>query len=280
MTSFFEALATKLHLHFLKSHPLSGGDINKVFLLQFEEGEFVIKLNSLKRFPGIFQAEAKGLKLLEASRSFLIPEVFDGGELNSHAYLLIKYLEPSDFEEDFSSLFAEKLVKLHKTTQTKFGLDHDNHIGSLPQQNDFCETPYEFYISQRLLPQFKMAHDKGFKFSTIESLFKNLYDEIPDEAPSLIHGDLWNGNYLNTKNGPALIDPAVSFGPREMDLAMMKLFGGFDSSIFDKYNELFPLRANWKNRIEVWQLYYLLVHLNLFGPGYLQGVENIVRKYS
>jgi fructosamine-3-kinase len=177
--------------------------------------------------------------------------------------------------------FAEALACLHKTTAKNFGLDHDNYIGSLPQQNNFCSSASEFYITQRLEPQFKMAADNGFNFKNLEKFFKNISEEISNEAPALVHGDLWNGNYMVSKIGEAvLIDPAVAYAPREMDIAMMKLFGGFSEEIFSNYNAAFPLGEGWKERLPLWQLYYLLVHLNLFGSGYLPQVNSVIKRYS
>jgi fructosamine-3-kinase len=139
----------------------------------------------------------------------------------------------------------------------------------------------EFYISQRLEPQLKLAFEGGFKFGNLKGFFKNISEEIPEESPSLIHGDLWSGNFLVAHNGdPALIDPAVAFAPREMDLAMMKLFGGFSEEVFMTYNSIFPLCEGWKERTAIWQLYYLLVHLNLFGSGYWSQVKFILKRYS
>ena len=112
-------------------------------------------------------------------------------------------------------------------------------------------------------------------------IYSQISEEIPDEAPSLIHGDLWNGNYMVSNKGePTLIDPAVAYAPREMDIAMMHLFGGFPQDVYSIYNEQFPLVENWKDRISLWQLYYLLVHLNLFGSSYLSQVKGIIKRYS
>ena len=130
-------------------------------------------------------------------------------------------------------------------------------------------------------PQLRMAVDSGYSFSGLEKALRHIAESIPKESPSLIHGDLWGGNYLVSKHGnPVLIDPAVAYAPREMDLGMMKLFGGFSSEVFTLYNEIFPLTKGWEERIPLWQLYYLLVHLNLFGSGYLSRVRDILGRYT
>lgn len=280
MKILFNQIASKNHFEFEDFNQLHGGDINKVFLLRGQKS-LVVKINDVNLFPGMFTAEAKGLKLLESSNSFRVPKVLNYGKIDDQSYLLIEYIEEGQGGIDFNFQFAEKLVKLHKITQDTFGLDHHNYIGSLSQINNFSDSASQFYISQRLEPQIRMAFDKGFKFKEIDSFYKNSSNEIPDEAPALIHGDLWAGNFLiDTSGTPVLIDPAVSFASREMDLAMMKLFGGFDSALFTIYDELFSLEPQWQKRIKIWQLYYLLVHLNLFGSGYYSSVKDIIKRYS
>jgi len=281
MSNFFEKIASQNGLNLIEVNPLSGGDINEVFLLKCEQGSFVVKLNDALKFPEMFVAEAKGLQLLEKTATFKIPLVIGEGEIKNTSYLLVEYISSGPLNSKFSEVFAENLAKLHKTTQQHFGLEHDNYIGSLPQKNKSCDKASEFYITQRLEPQFKMASENGFQFNKLDQFYRNISEEIPKEAPSLIHGDLWGGNYMvSEKSQPVLIDPAVSFASREMDLAMMKLFGGFSEEIFVRYQSAFPLSPGWEKRIPFWQLYYLLVHLNLFGSGYLQRVKSVIANFS
>lgn len=230
----------------------------------------------------MFEAEAKGLQLLKNTNTFKIPEVISYGETEKHSYLLLEYINTGTKNSNFNNTFGIKLAAMHQNTASHFGLDHDNYIGSLPQNNDGNLThSAEFYIKKRLNPQWHLATQNGFAFKNIDAFFKNIQNVISDEPPALIHGDLWNGNYLiDTHGNPCLIDPAVSFASREMDLAMMQLFGGFSDEIFCAYNESFPLEKNWKTRTDLWQLYYLLVHLNLFGSGYYNQVNTIIKKYS
>jgi len=230
----------------------------------------------------MFPMEAHGLQLLRNSESFTIPEVIAQGDLNEVSYLLLNYISSAEKKKNFWELYAENLAKLHQTSNPVFGLEEDNYIGSLPQFNKIETTnAFEFYIENRLRPQLYLAKENGFHFKNLHSFFKNIEKIIPLEKPSLIHGDLWNGNYLVDSQGkPALIDPAIAFAIREMDLAMMQLFGGFPEEVFLIYEEIFPLEKEWKNRIELWQLYYLLVHLNLFGSGYFKSVDYILKKYN
>lgn len=280
MKQILKKIAFQNNLNPVEANPLSGGDINEVFFLTCHEGSFVVKMNNAAKYPKMFSAEAKGLQLLNENSKFILPSVLEEGEIENHSYLLMKYIAAGQRNSNFWEVFAENLVHLHKTTQMEFGLDHDNYIGSLPQQNDFRNTASEFYLSQRLEPQFRLASENGFQFKNLDTFYANISEEIPNKPPSLIHGDLWSGNYMISEDGlPALIDPAVCFAPCEMDLAMMKLFGGFPEEVYDHYNSTFPMEPGWNKRTSLWQLYYLLVHLNLFGAGYLAQVKSIVSKY-
>ncbi|RMA57610.1 fructosamine kinase family protein [Ulvibacter antarcticus] len=281
MDRIVQHIATKYKLDIKSVTPLSGGDINKVFKLKCASEDVVIKLSNKSEFHAMFETEAKGLELLQSTRSFRIPKVIGTGDFVDETYLLLEYIPHGTPSPDFDLKFANNLVMLHQNTQRHFGLPYSNYIGSLPQYNGEESTATGFYIDQRLQPQLEIAYDLGFQFPNIDLFFGNITDEIPEEPPALIHGDLWSGNFLIASEGsPVLIDPAVSFAIREMDLGMMKLFGGFSEAIYSEYNNIFPLVENWENRIQIWQLYYLLVHLNLFGSGYYSQVKSIIKRYS
>lgn len=281
MKKILQKITSQHNFNLIEAQSLSGGDINDVFLLKCQEGNYVVKLNDASKFPGMFKAEAEGLELLRNSNSFRIPQIIGTDVVENSSYLLMEYISKGDKSRDFCLQFGSNLAKLHHNSQPYFGLEHDNYIGTLTQNNSKYYSASEFYIFQRLQPQFKMASANGFIFKELEQFYKNISEEIPKETSSLIHGDLWGGNYMISNNGtPVLIDPAVAFAPREMDLAMMKLFGGFDPEVFVIYNEIFPLVDKWEKRLDLWQLYYLLVHLNLFGSGYLQRVKSIMAKFS
>lgn len=245
-----------------------------------EEEILVIKINRSDEFPKMFEKEAHGLNLLRETQTFKIPEVFGVGEISHHSYLLMEYLPSTSKSKDFWLKFSHNLAGLHQHHQEVYGLEIDNYIGSLPQHNSSQTThPVEFFIENRIQPQIDLAHQKGFELVSPNRFYKNLESIIPLEKASLIHGDLWSGNYLCSAE-PVLIDPAVAYASREMDLAMMKLFGGFPSEVFEQYQQLFPLHPEWEKRMEIWQLYYLLVHLNLFGINYLSSVNRIISNYS
>lgn len=273
-------LAEEENLHLKNAQPLSGGDINEVQRLSCKEGEFVVKINDRSAYPKMFEREASGLDELRKAKSFKIPEVIATGELGENSYLLMRYIDANSPSSDFDEQFAQKLAKMHQVSADHFGFHEDNYIGKLPQYNDHKAKASDFYIDQRLEPQVKMAHNCGFDLPLNDRFFNNVEDAIPDEPSSLIHGDLWVGNYMTDEQGdPVLIDPATCYAHREMDLAMMKLFGGYSARIFAIYHEHYPLESQWHSRVNLYQLYYLLVHLNLFGAGYLSSVENIIKKY-
>ncbi len=260
---------------------LSGGSINAVYKLDTANKSLVIKINDSHRFPGMFSAEKEGLETLGSSGAILVPEVIAHGALEGAGYLILGYIEEGSPGKDFWSRFGRNLASLHRVSAPSFGFPHSNYIGSLPQYNSWSDHAGEFYLEQRLKPQFQLAVKNGFDFGDLDAFFKRVLQEIPDEAPALIHGDLWSGNYLVDVEGqPWLIDPAVSFGPREMDLAMMQLFGGFPDEVFKEYDRSYPLQKGFLSRVPLWQLYYLLVHLNIFGSTYLPGVKEKITQFS
>ncbi len=261
---------------------LGGGDINEVFLITTSAGqELVVKLNDSKKYPNMYRAEKNGLETLAGTNTIQIPKVINYGETGDQSYILMEYIATGKPGGDFWETFATQLADLHRNTSAQFGFSEDNYIGSLPQQNNPITDAAEFYVTQRLEPQLELAKKQDFDLGISKYFLRNISENIPDEPPALIHGDLWNGNLLITAEGSAcLIDPAVAYAPREMDLAMMKLFGGFDPRLFRTYAEEFPLERGFEERLPLWQLYYLLVHLNIFGKGYLNQVNNIIKKYN
>lgn len=259
--------------------PLSGGDINETYKVDSTETAYVIKINQAERFPQMFELESKSLEILSKTKSFVIPEVIAYGDFKNYTYLILDYIK-SGKPQNASESFAAALAKLHQTQSDKFGLDFNNYIGRLPQTNLPQKlNALEFYIDLRLEPQFKLARQNGFEFKNLDTFYKKLESIIPKEKASLIHGDLWAGNHLFTSTQACVFDPAIAFAPREMDVAMMKLFGGYSQDIFNIYDEIYPLEMNWSSRIKLWQLYYILVHLNLFGATYYGQAKQIVDQY-
>lgn len=264
---------------------VSGGDINEARRLETGKGRFFLKMNRADHAHQMFAVEAQGLQLLAQTHTLRIPQVIGYGKESEPAgFLLLELIEQGTPRADFWKRFGEGLALLHRTTQTGFGLETNNFIGSLPQSNRRHDSWVEFYIEERLLPQIQLA-ETHHHFSTadhenFDKLFKKLPQILPEEPPALIHGDLWNGNFLADDNGaPVLVDPAVCFASREMDIAMSKLFGGFDREFYQVYQQHYPFLPGWEERIDLYQLYYLLVHVNLFGSGYVQSVRQVLRRF-
>lgn len=263
---------------------ISGGDINIARLIETDKGSFFVKINDSPQSSKMLETEARGLNLLAQSQAIDIPAVEAHGTSSGTTWLMLEYIRPGAPSNVFWEDFGQSLAQLHRQTNESFGLDHDNFIGSLPQSNKREDNTISFLIKQRLLPQLNMALLSGQLNSNdeqnFEILFKKLPGLIPDEPPALTHGDLWRGNFLcSSKGKPVLIDPAVSFAHREMDLAMSRLFGGFSTRFYEAYQEAFPTHPELEHRLGIYQLYYLLVHVNLFGRGYVGQVRSVLSAY-
>jgi fructosamine-3-kinase len=266
------------------TRPLSGGDINSAYQIATGSGLFFMKYNRNDRYPKMFEAEARGLQLLQDTQEIRVPDVIGAGETGGWSFLVLEYFESAGMKRGFWEAFGRSLARMHKHFGDSFGLDHDNYIGSLPQSNNSHNNWTDFFIKKRLTPQLKMATDAGLAgremISGMERLYTKLDEIFPKEPPSLIHGDLWSGNFMVDNRGEAaLIDPAVYYGHREMDIGMSKLFGGFSGEFYHAYNEVYPLAPGWESRVEICNLYPLLVHVNLFGGGYVGSVEGILRRF-
>jgi len=268
----------------VKLQPVGGGSINRTYHASAGEKSVFVKLNNAEAYPGMFEAEARGLELLSKHSQFEIPRVLKTDAENNTAYLVMEWITNGGQNPDFWENFAQNLADMHRHSADQFGLDYPNYIGSLHQQNDFRKRWPEFYIEMRLEPQLRMARDRGHADAALirsfEKLFSRMENLFPAEPPALLHGDLWSGNFMCTASGQATIfDPAIYYGHREMDMAMSKLFGGFDRSFYEFYHESYPLENGWQERIPLGQLYPLLVHVNLFGSGYLSQVKSCLRGF-
>lgn len=263
---------------------IGGGCINNAAEIVTTSGRYFLKYNLVSKYADMFEKEALGLKLLASAGSLRVPEVLFHSTAGDYAFLLLEMIESGSRQPDFWTKFGRSLAALHGNSAGMFGLDHDNYMGSLRQSNRFHPGWCDFFVAERLEPQLKIARDEGLiSASTIKS-FENLYRKlpelIPEEKPALIHGDLWSGNYMVSEQGKAcLIDPAAHYGHRESDIAMTKLFGGFTEEFYSAYNSAWPLEKGWQQRIDILNLYPLLIHVNLFGGSYLRDVQNITRPF-
>jgi protein-ribulosamine 3-kinase len=262
----------------------AGGCINNGGRLSTESGDFFIKWNDREKFPAMFDAEAKGLALLSETKTVFIPAVIHSGETAAYQYLVLEFIEQKSKRGDYWELLGEQLAAMHRITSPAFGLDHDNFIGSLPQCNTLSSNWSDFFIHHRLKPQLQLAIQRGALETKVadkfEALFKMIPALLPNERPSLLHGDLWNGNLISNALGePCLIDPAVYYGSREAEIAFTTLFGGFSDRFYASYNAAFPIISGYDERADLYNLYPLLVHVNLFGGAYVAQVVSIVRTF-
>ena len=263
---------------------VSGGSINETLKLTTNIGKFFVKKNSASLYPEMFEKEAKGLNILAATNAITVPNVIASGQDDNIAFLILDFIESGQKRIDFWDHFAKKLASLHKNSSDYFGLNHDNYIGSLYQSNKKHDNWIDFFRSERLERQVQLARDHGRMGKDVVDSFERFYQKLPEifpvEQPALIHGDLWGGNYMVNENGDAvIIDPAIYYGHREMDLGMSQLFGGFDSQFYKAYHHHYPLEKGWQQRMDYCNLYPLMVHVNLFGGGYLGSVKSILRKF-
>lgn len=276
----------ELDSEIVDSQSLSGGCISNAYKIKTGVGEiYFLKYNSSVN-NDMFMKEAHGLQELNKAGVIKIPDVICYDE----DYILLEQIEAGIKQKNFSEDFGRKFALLHNFTSEFYGFYEDNYIGSNPQinisQGNEKQDWTKFYFNKRILFQLYLAEETGNSTSELRkgiAVLENKMDEIVvdnGENPSLLHGDLWSGNYLINKKGFAcLIDPAVYYGNREADLAMTKLFGGFDSKFYEAYNEAFPLPEGHEYRENIYKLYHVLNHLNLFGGGYYSQAMSLISFY-
>ncbi len=284
-TAFFEVIEKHFdNLTISRVTPCSGGCINSSYYVATSRGTFFLKYNYSSRFPEMFEKEALGLEILGDAGKLRVPLVYGNAEAKDQAVLVLENIEEGSPLANFWEDFGKGLARLHKTFGKNFGLDHDNYIGSLFQANKPAANWIDFFVEQRLEAQIKLASDTGKAGPELGRLFRGLYPYLseffPEEPPALLHGDLWSGNYMTAEDGQAvIIDPAVYYGHRYMDLGMSKLFGGYAPGFYQAYKEEYPMEKGWEKSMEIANLYPLMVHVNLFGGGYLGSVKIILGKF-
>lgn len=274
----------KHSLEIVGFEPVAGGCINHGGKLSTSQGDFFLKWNDRSRFPGMFEAESHGLRLLSGRSAIRIPHVIGFGDAGVHQFLLLEHIRQTPPSKNFWLALGQQLAFLHRSKYNTCGLDHDNYIGSLHQSNKVNSSWVDFFIQERLTVQLKMAVDANLVDQPWSKKIEELYAILPSllvpETPSLLHGDLWSGNILSDELGrPCLIDPAVYYGHREVDLAMTRLFGGFDPVFYGAYNEIFPLEPGYQRRFDLYNLYPLFVHLNLFGVAYKKNINDVLNRF-
>lgn len=232
--------------------------------------------------PDMFMKEAHGLEELKKAKAIRVPEVF----MFEENFILTEFISEAARCKDFYAEFGRSFALLHKYTSDKPGFYEDNYIGSSVQVNSYRDSWKDFFIENRLLFQFKLAEKNGYALSELRSGMSKLLEKVPGilddvkESPSLMHGDLWSGNYIADEKGRAcLIDPAVYYGHREADVAMTRVFGTFDTRFYEAYKEEFPFEEGYAYRENLYKLYHILNHLNLFGRSYYTGAVSLINFY-
>ncbi|MFB6257704.1 MAG: fructosamine kinase family protein [Flavobacteriales bacterium] len=264
---------------------VAGGSINAAYRVSTTRSSYFLKVNKADRYPGMFEAEERGLRLLKGSGEIGVPEPFATGQEGNEAFILMECIGSGQADELFWERFGKELARMHSHTADRFGLDHSNYIGSLPQYNEERADWPSFFAEMRLEPQVRMAREAGKMDASDQRGFERLYGRLdslfPEESPALIHGDLWSGNYMVDSGGePCLVDPAVYYGHREMDLGMSTLFGRFGDAFYEAYDAENPLYEGWQERLDLSNLYPLMVHVNLFGGGFASEVRSILKRFS
>ncbi len=261
---------------------LAGGSINSAYRINNKQGQqFFIKLNSAHLLP-MFEVEFDSLNELRQATEFHIPQAICLGTYESKSYLVLEYISMGTQGDQQQLAYA--LAQLHKITAVEYGWWQNNIIGSTDQSNNKHSQWLDFWHYERLLPQINMLYNKGYQ-KQLQPLAEQLLDKLPtllgkhQPAASLLHGDLWSGNYaFNAQGQPTIFDPALYYGDRETDLAMTELFGGFSPQFYQSYNEFWPLDKAYAQRKILYNLYHILNHANLFGASYLNQALSMMQK--
>jgi len=261
--------------------PVGGGSINESFRVESADGRrYFLKLNGAQHHT-MFAAEAAGLDAVAATNTIRVPHPITHGVTGGQSYLVLEHLELSS--RGNAGLLGEQLAALHRCPAKRFGFVQANFIGTTPQPNTWTDDWITFWRDQRLGFQLQLAAGNGYG-GQLQSLGEKLLDVLPaffegyTPQPSLLHGDLWSGNHAYLTDGtPTIFDPAAYYGDRECDLAMTELFGGYPADFYAAYRAVWPLDAGYPTRRDLYNLYHILNHANLFGGGYVRQAEQMMR---
>lgn len=275
----------------IKHHTsVGGGCISQAEKITLTDGSRYFLKSLAQAPPQMFEAEAAGLKAMAATETIRVPTIVATGRgtATNTPFILMELIEEGRPAPGFSAEFGRQLAQLHRASQSeRYGFSLNNYIGSTPQPNPWNDDWVDFWRQQRLGWQFELARKHGLTDAGFDRLGDLLLEKLdallaePAEKAVLMHGDLWGGNYLVDSNGQAvLIDPATYYGRREADLAMTTLFGGFDAAFYQGYEEVWPLADGSEERQEIYKLYHLLNHLNLFGSSYRGACLAIMRRFA
>ena len=261
--------------------PVSGGDISAAWQVHTGEQPVFLKTGPAESYD-MFLAEAEGLRELERAGAIRVPKVLGCVSSDQEAMLALEWIDFEIADADTERKLGEQLAAQHSVTSEHFGWRRDNTIGVTPQINRWSDDWVSFFGERRLRFQLKLAARNGFS-GALQADGKTLIDNLgyffsdywPE--PSLLHGDLWSGNWAAADGQPVIFDPAVYYGDRESDIAMTKLFGGFGQAFYDAYEKTWPMSPGSSERVPLYQLYHVLNHLNLFGSAYLARAHQLIR---
>lgn len=251
---------------------ISGGSINQSYAISDDHRTYFLKLNSTSH-SDMFAAEALGLKSMYDTHTIRVPQPICWGEASNSTYIVLEYLEfgRGGSNETWTEM-GRQLAKMHQVGKAdQFGWIRNNTIGSTPQINTWTDNWADFFADHRIGYQLKLARRKGGNFPEPDRVVETVREILKDikPQPSLVHGDLWSGNAACTRDGePVILDPAVYYADREVDLAMTELFGGFPGAFYRGYEEVWALDVGYQERKDLYNLYHILNHFNLFGGGY------------
>ena len=263
--------------------PIQGGSINEAYYVRTDDAEYFMKYHrdAPKDF---FKSEAIGLRIIKETNTVSVPNYLSYSDQEDNAFLLLEWIEgePTD---DTETILGQKVAQLHQCVGRMHGFRNDTYIGLLPQPNKLMPNWLEYFRSYRLGAQIEQGVTKGVikedRHKRLEKLLERLDEWVPTFVePSHLHGDFYSGNWIVGPGGePFLVDPSFFYGDRQFDIAFTELFSGFSDGFYEAYNEVFPLRADYEEVKPLYQLYYLLAHLNLFGERYGEKVDEIVERY-
>ncbi len=274
------ASATGRPFEFASHVPTSGGYINQTLRIAGKDGrEFFLKLKEVRKYP-LLQSEVTGLAAIAKTSSLRVPAVVAHGTTGHHSFLVLEYLDLQS--HGHAGKLGEGLASMHRFTSDRFGFEHDNHIGATLQPNAWLDDWIAFLRERRLGFQLRLARQNNLG---LQDIGEKLLEALPHffasyaPSPSLLHGDLWGGNHAYLPDGtPVIFDPAVYFGDRECDIAMTELFGGYSQDFYAAYRESFPLDAGYAVRRDLYNLYHILNHANMFGGSYVKQSEQMMKR--
>ena len=261
---------------------VSGGCIHSAYVVASSTASYFIKVNAAAK-RDLFEAEVDGLEAISQTGTIRVPRSVGCGQIGRHSFLAMERLHFGSPAADGWADMGRELAALHRHTGEAFGWTRDNYIGANPQANARNEDWLEFFREQRLRPQFVMARSKGFQFVNEARLLDRLPALLDGHRPepSLLHGDLWSGNANFLADGrPVIFDPAGYYGDREADLAFSELFGGFPTAFYEAYADAWPLSLGYEQRKDLYNLYHILNHANLFGGSYAGQAERMINKLT